>query len=550
MRKSFRTISAMFISALMLCGCTTQSAQNPGGGAEDKSVPESVEEIVESDDSPLVTEDEEINGEISNVEETGNDTNDNESANETVPEEIVLDINVGFVSLEKVGEIDKKVLDNTYSYYGALITASSEGDCHILDCKGNVLDETCDVLNNELRDGLRTIIKKENYPSSTGLVDIDTGEVLIPCEAAKISLMGERYLYVIYITEEVTDEKDAFIYFTDSSFTLGGPDDDDVLYAGYGLVYDTYKKSFVNGMKIEDGSVYMHELGNKILCCSNGTGYRDSFYDMDICDENGEIIERGRYRLFEEEGYIVKKESGDGGKYCIYDEDMNLYDVTGFCPDRVLKNHLYVVEDKDSDEYICDSDGNIISDTCFDSVDYQKGNIIQGIKKNDETGEYEIIISDCLGNVIAKDQNLYLDTYDTPQYKKYGCLLYKINDADNNTKKGLIYFDGTIIDDLRFDSDGNSDLPYFVDGEKIKVYLWNEKEYREYSGDKIKTFKDNNYKESKAIFSIESGEDKGVYSALDGTKLADLYTGVICAEDYIYICTGDVWEIYKLNSTY
>ena len=121
---------------------------------------------------------------------------------------------------------------------------------------------------NKISDGLYTVAGYEENVNVWGLIN-DNDETLIPCEAAKVESLSDRYVKVLYATKQTKKEEDCFIYTTDSYFSLN-PDEDSVMYKGYCKVYDVETKSFVDGIKITSSAVT-----NSLKACGDNIYLKD-----------------------------------------------------------------------------------------------------------------------------------------------------------------------------------------------------------------------------------------------------------------------------------
>ena len=128
-------------------------------------------------------------------------------------------------------------------------------------------------------DNYYTVAKEGNYPNIYGLVDYEGAEI-IPCEAAIIKALSDRYLAVTYGTEETSDEDEALFYATSGyGISLVGPNDDDTLYKGYTQVYDLKNKKMVSNIKSESNTEKLEVFGEDI-CWSKDDGVTE-VYDAD-----------------------------------------------------------------------------------------------------------------------------------------------------------------------------------------------------------------------------------------------------------------------------
>ena len=217
-----------------------------------------------------------------------------------------------------------------------------------------------------------------------GVVTMD-GEVLIPCEAAIIKAisnetdMPDRYLEVIYGTEEVENKEDAFFYMTDSWFSLQ-PEEGDVLYAGYAKVYDLVNRQFVGDLIVDNPNSYaLHGVGD--VFTYEGRDGVERVYGAD----GQEIMEiSGFVRGYGGNLLVVR----DSGKTCMYDarsgevlleSDLDLQYEDG-----------YLTSYADGMYSLMDLEANPVTDTQFSIIYGISGDIVRCEIQEDVSALYDL----------------------------------------------------------------------------------------------------------------------------------------------------------------
>ena len=247
----------------------------------------------------------------------------------------------------------------------ALLDVKEDNLARFLNYKGeDVLDR--DIIGAKyLGKNLYTVYEATDDTTSinhSALVN-DEGKVLIPFEAAMISwcdsLYGskDRFLKVVYATEETTNKDECMIYTTDAMFSLK-PEDGDKMYKGYALIFDTEKGAFVDDVKITNNDKYaVAECGDS-FAVESADRKTTTLYDasgkkiLDLEDGNIVVTEK----------YILKDNYSEGVVYDstgkeLFKSDKRLAKIEG-SPD-------YLTEyDSDSETYtIVDLTGKAYEDT-------------------------------------------------------------------------------------------------------------------------------------------------------------------------------------------
>lgn len=174
------------------------------------------------------------------------------------------------VELEEVGRVSgKKDFRVMYD-----ILLHNDGDHFTFyDFKGNPVDDRALMNMEYLGWGLYSVtVQIDGEVNSTGLVNAESGEVLIPFNAAIIEFprshtVTERPRYVLVLTgTEQTENKDEALFFaTDRQFAIMAQDGD-VFYKGNLKIFDLETKQFVNGLEYPQGTDSdFAQVGDNIL---------------------------------------------------------------------------------------------------------------------------------------------------------------------------------------------------------------------------------------------------------------------------------------------
>ena len=234
-----------------------------------------------------------------------------------------------------------------YEFYNYLGKPTEEVYVNIDNLK---IDDEEDI------NGYYVVAKDGNYPNVQGVIT-DKGEEILPCEAAIIKALSDKYLSVTYATEETKSKNDALFYVYTGFASFGGPEKGDTLYKGYMQIYDLENKRFVPNVKITKNTEKAEICGESIYWKKDdGTS---SIYNADgqeifsDSDKSGEIeLHNGLFRLdkkiYNDKGEEVAGPRGD------------------MLPEFVNGNTQYIcyMEYSNDKEYstVVDTDGNIILD--------------------------------------------------------------------------------------------------------------------------------------------------------------------------------------------
>lgn len=433
------------------------------------------------------------------------------------------------VSLEKVGEVSGDDFNyRSYTFRKAGILEQSEKDGYaaytVLDPYGEVLIDKLYDGYSDLKDDYFVVYDAEAYPNYRGLVKND-GTILLPCEAVGIREVsgGDRYLEIVFATEEVENEEDAYLYLTDRMFSFGGPEDEDVLYDGYSKVYDLQEERYVEGIEITNPAESLAQVGDNIFLSSR----KHELYNPD-----GELLSDDPGNL--QNGYFYTRDS-DTKEYSYYDGDLNLLYTLDFYPSRIIGDFDLLVindqieEDGDYFYWLADTDGERISDYYEHSIS-QYGDFLESYNDDDY---YEIM--DLEGNVLVPFSEEVTSTYEL----SFGFLSFRKGE-DNYS---LIYPDGKIVENI---SDSSFSFPIYRETDDgYEVFITDDADYS-MSVYRVSTV--NNLRGVIAVRSDEDSSSYALYSVKTGEQLLpEEYDRFETAGGYLYAKKGDDWEIYQIN---
>lgn len=374
----------LVILSLLLCACggSSSPASSSQGGSSAKSDSGAKSGSSAKSDSPAKTD----------------------GAN--APADTVYPYDSGLtVTLEKVSGFPADAFPTDfYGFQDSLIVTGSTRDGYsILNAVGE--DLSGEVYSDyEQYSGYEDYVfvaQYERFPNTMGLCTAQ-GEVLIPCEAAKIRPAGEsgRFVEVMYATDEVEDEDEAYLYATSKLVSLA-PDEGEKLYAGYSLVYDLQTRSFVDGIRIEDTKESMEVIGDSIylnkaqkLYAADGTCLSDE-------------------RLYSRDPYLFESED-DNGRYSVYNDRMelvcsvpfNLSDIFGEA--EVFSATASSLKRGDGNlEYLVDREGNLLNETALKYTTGQYGRFIAG-----KAEDGSVAVFDLQGNLVVSPEFGYESCFD------------------------------------------------------------------------------------------------------------------------------------------
>ncbi len=366
-----------------------------------------------------------------------------------------------------------------------------------------------------LANGVYTYAADVEEVNSWGLVSLTDGMLLGP-EAALVSYKTDdpadaRFLEVIYATEETDNKDECFVFATDAYFKLS-PDEEDVMYKGYGKVYDLKNKRFVEGVQIDNaGQNALQDLGDAFVVA--GT---DDVWTM--YDENGKALLNSDSVIGFSSSSLVMR---DGDKSVIVDSSAKTTFETEDIISAISGTTDFYRLSKDEKDYIIDANGDLALEDGYEEVNAAYHGMF--VVTDGDVGK----IVDSNGNVLADD----VQTYSTEEILP-GIITYK-NTSD---KYALCLSDGRVIeagdyssDWLVFDDDDDNCL-VLADGTfSLKV--------------------GNNETIGKGLVDgrgDESAYTYGVYELFTGKELLDSsYERIHGVGGYIFALKDGTWTVYE-----
>lgn len=184
-----------------------------------------------------------------------------------------------------------------------------------------------------------------------GIIDA-FGRVIAPEEYAGFRTAGSRYIVAIKVNEVTEDKDEALMYFTSKMFSLS-PDEDDILFTGEWVVFDTVTGELVP--EVSGTEAYWPSARGDFLEYRAGDGqYRTVYPDGRELDDNARLQGNGTYILDEDDVSTVY-DSEDNELFSVEtgDYDLEYYGNSGY--------YLEKYEDGEYTYYLLDETGEVIS---------------------------------------------------------------------------------------------------------------------------------------------------------------------------------------------
>lgn len=365
-----------------------------------------------------------------------------------------------------------------------------------------------------LGNGLAAAYDYSSEKPACELVNVETGEILLSDGAAKVEKISDRFFYVIYATEVTENEDECFIYFTDSWISFA-PGEDDVLYKGYGKVYDLEKGAFIDALTIEDP-------GQDVEACGST-----------VCVE----VEWGVHDLYPEDGTV---KSGVEDLY-LADDHLITYDynnLTVYTSDFAEVTVLENAQPIDMDD--------IYSDTYFAFRNDEGAYGVMDIHGNEIIpAKFYGINTIWNGLCVVYDKDFNYGLYDLGGNELLPCEYEMIygNDITMRVKTqddvDCFYFPGTGLVEAQDYTE--ADDVYYTYAEEGSHDLVN---YIVLSTGEIITAEDY----ERAGIALIYSEEAGFMELVTGqTLLEGGFDDVKITNDYIYVKKGGTWTIYQAN---
>ena len=435
------------------------------------------------------------------------------------------------VTLTKVGSVDAELLKRASFYPDGIRVRTDDNKYQLLNFQGvNALGETYDHVQSFSRDAW-LVYQADKGVNNCGLVKAD-GTVLIPVSAAIIKEVNDsnenhRFLEVIYATEEVSNEKDAYLFKTER-FVAISPEAGDKLYKGYSLFFDLEKNQFVGDLKREDTTeaYSISVFGDKLFF-----DRRHVLYDAD-----GVVVKELSNSDYINRGFLFER--GDDGLCSIYNSDLEKVATLQEQPDGVyFGGQLFAFRDYDADlTTIRDREGAQVGDLPFEYAPYEWGSFLCGYDAEDH-----FLVMDRTGKALidAEAGVTYVDK------APFGFL--RLDFAGDT--EGLLYPDGTIV---KAEEQSNLLLTESR-GEGVAVLVLKDKTFSLecpedtdcdstlYSNGMAPVFYAGMKDGVATLFNIVNGE------ALLRSDYDSAYEAFHYAGGYIYARQGEAYDIYKVD---
>ena len=354
------------------------------------------------------------------------------------------------------------------------------------------------------------------------LVNVNTGEVYLADGAAKIEKISDRFYYVIYATEKTDNQEECFIYFTDRLLAMS-PDEGDLLYKGYGKIFDMEKKKIIDSIQIDNG-------GTKMKACEDTICLEKNWNTFDFYDADGKQLGQTMEDTSIGTKYIIQ-ETNDG--VAIYDSKLNkLGAVKGAGP-----------VDDESSTY------DLVSDRYLEyrDDDYNVGIMTISGKKvldakyefcNGSWNDYLIMYNeDDTASLLLGDGTELIagGTYESI-YKLDEYPAFKLQTKDD---KDFLYLPNGKLVDIT-DAYESGSIYYMDVGEDYTT-----ESYLLYQTGEWKT-----YTNAKTLGHGLLRTDEGIVDMFSGEVLLEGdYDYVYDTEEYIYIYTDNTWLVYQIEET-
>ena len=211
---------------------------------------------------------------------------------------------------------------------------------------------------DHLGNGIFAVRTDYDDVNHAGVVTMD-GDILIPFNAALIDWAhstysdSERFLEVIYATDETTNRDECIIY--SSNEIRLGVGEGDTMYAGYARVYDVVERQFVEGVTLSNKDS-LKPCGNHFLIAQDGgmTTLYDAAGKAIAKYEQVRYVGNGIFLIQEGSKYIMCDETANE----IYSTEQNILQVTD------SSSRYFLETDKQySQTFVHDKQGKVVFST-------------------------------------------------------------------------------------------------------------------------------------------------------------------------------------------
>lgn len=442
------------------------------------------------------------------------------------------------VTLEKAGEVSAEDFSVTFGAAGLRRQGEADGYANysILDWQGNAASGPYDKL--DVVQNCFVVYDASSYPNYCGLVKSD-GTVLIPagtCASIKAVSGGDRYLEVVYATDRVENEEDAFIFFyqKSSQYEISinrTPEDGDDLFDGYVRIYDLREEQFIDGLEVTNPAESFKQIGDNIFLSNR---------KKDIYRPDGTLVGTAPGSIVSNR-YFSEKITGDTTTYLIYDENLDVAAELDYFPYGIFGDLDVIVKQEKTDDgsyyTLVDSEGNPLNSEKYPYNLNACGKYF--ISARNEDSYYTLV--DLSGSTIIpfSEKATYISTH------SYGGFVT----AKGEDWNGLVYPDGTFVKLADDEFSGSISSSNFLIKEPtddgVDVFVLDKEDFslKLHSVEAISNG-------IPIIISDRNPESKdyALYSVSDGSQLLDYkYSKFGYAAGYLYAKIGDVWEIYAIS---
>lgn len=393
---------------------------------------------------------------------------------------------------------------------GGFLTRTQGEQQYILDLNGEAkLDKPYDDLYAIVGNGVCVVRMDSEDVPQFGVVNAYTGQELVPCEAAEIEKLSDRYLRIYYWTGEGTQEDHFNSYYDTETY-------EEVYYKGYSKIFDLEKGQFVPGLEnaTPAGDMLYVSVDYKTKEVFDADGKSVGTYEYLYAFPNSELGMQ-----WTEEGIIVY--DGSFKEVGRLKGDINDYDTINGVDNMLMTS--VVVKGVHMDQLV-DLNGEAISEPMeFILPDYSAQYCCRGTLTDD--GPWGAM--DHEGNVLVPFE------YDVVRYVKPGYFLAFKNDETGNIQEGDLYsLTGEKLNTESVTGDFN-ECAFYTDsgifapetGEVIPVPY-----YKEYLGCGL------------IEVSVDTYEST-IYSTLTGEVVFEGVKGCVCTGNNLYIWDSEE-EVY------
>lgn len=418
------------------------------------------------------------------------------------------------VELEEVGRVSgKKDYKITYD---SLLHIDTD---HFTFCdfKGNPVDDRSLMNMEYLGWGLYSVtVQIDGEVNSTGLVNAESGEVLIPFNAAIIEFPRShttterpRYVLVLTGTEQTENQDEALFFATDRQFAIMAQDGD-VFYKGTLKIFDLETKQFVNGLEYPQGTDSdFAQVGDNILVDLGDKAVIYSPDGKEVYTEKGSLYYNYKYMADRIETTNVIMDA-NGSEVSKTEAILNVLDY----------NSEYFQQYNNGKYTVINAAGTPVLNGEWDYI-YGENQGRFRVKNNGDTA-YSLVAPD--GSVVASGPNMFEG--DPLGYLAFG----------ENKNYTVVTPGSRVIEDIESDSDN---LVYTKDDGASYLVL-NTGEFAAAGGDLDDV--------AKGVVALE--DSNGKHSLVDAFTGAELlgpdYEEIDdLNDDYFYLEDGDDIVIYK-----